>query len=182
MQSGKTKNCDSYLALTALPLLNRTRVVRTHAYRQAVVTLSTSHLSSASSYVANRTFLRALPRLIFTPMMADPRIRPGCSSPLFFSLPLPLYHQSIRYTRMCKAARPKKSNTSRQTPNTPTFPLPSLLFPVINRPEVSDTQPFPCGHSLPTVSPGMRTYPHFYFISFIYSFRAFPFRIFLPDV
>lgn len=104
-------------------------------------------------------------------------------SPLFFfPLPLPLYHQSIRYTRMCKAARPKKSNTSRQTPNTPTFPLPFLLFPVINRPEVSDTQPFPSELSLPTVSPGTRTYPHFYFISSIYSFRAFPFRNFLPDV
>lgn len=80
---------------------------------------------------------------------------------------------------MCKAARPKKSNTSRQTPNTPTFPLPFLLFPVINRPEVSDTQPFPSELSLPTVSPGTRTYPHFYFISSIYSFRAFSLSNFL---
>lgn len=167
MQSGKTKNCDSYPTLTALLLLNRMRVVCAHAYRQVVVTLSTSHPSSVSSYVANGWFLRALPRLIFTPMMADPRMRPVVRLPsFFFSFPS-RFIINRSGTHACKAARPKKSNTSRQASNTPTFPLPSLLFPVINKPEVSGTQPFPCAPSLPTVSPGMRTYPHFYFISFI---------------
>ena len=126
MQSGKTKNCDSYLTLTALPLLNRTRVVCTHAYRQVVVTLSISHLSSASSYVANRKFLRALPRLVFNPMMADPRIRPGCLSPLFFFSPFPSRFIINRSgTHACAKRRVPKSPT--RPDKHPTPPVPSTL-------------------------------------------------------
>ena len=129
MQSGKTKNCDSYLTLTALPLLNRTRVVCTHAYRQVVVTLAISHLSSASSYVANRKFLRALPRLVFNPMMADPRIRPGCLSPLFFFPPSPPALSSIDqvHTHVQSGASQKVQHvpTNIQHPHVPST-LPSL--------------------------------------------------------